>query len=206
MKDEALKLALEALEWMVANDDTNEGDEPVERLGGQSWNEYNAYWLDGLNNSRAAITAIKQALAAPTVQEPVAWAMYQRGRLQSFWLDKGDAYDFEFTSEHEWKPLYTTPPAQPAPVQEPVAQLGDGVLWCDTCRSVTASTHHSNPNDRDVWCEGEAKWLQGPFYTTPPAQPAVPDAIIEAGESPEFRDGWNECRETILQMLKARKA
>jgi hypothetical protein len=42
---------------------------------------------------------------------PVAWAMYQRGHLQSFWLDKGDAYDFEFTSEHEWKPLYTTPPA-----------------------------------------------------------------------------------------------
>ena len=37
------------------------------------------------------------------------------------------------------------------------------------------------------------------------AQPAVPDAIIEAGESPEFRDGWNECRETMLQMLKARK-
>jgi hypothetical protein len=35
---------------------------------------------------------------------------------------------------------------------------------------------------------------------------AVPDAIIEAGESPEFRDGWNECRETMLQMLKARKA
>jgi hypothetical protein len=38
------------------------------------------------------------------------------------------------------------------------------------------------------------------------AQLAVPDAIIEAGESPEFRDGWNECRETMLQMLKARKA
>ena len=39
---------------------------------------------------------------------------------------------------------------------------------------------------------------------TPAAQPAVPDAIIEAGESPEFRDGWNQCRETMLQMLKAR--
>jgi hypothetical protein len=68
-KDEALKLALEALEWMAANDDTNEGDEPVERLGGQSWNEYNAYWLDGLNNARAAITAIKQALATPVQDE-----------------------------------------------------------------------------------------------------------------------------------------
>jgi hypothetical protein len=69
-KDEALDLALEALEWMVANDDTNEGDEPVERLGGQSWNEYNAYWLDGLNNSRAAITAIKQARSAPMQKRP----------------------------------------------------------------------------------------------------------------------------------------
>jgi hypothetical protein len=69
-KDTALKLALEALEWMVANDDTNEGDEPVERLGGQSWNEYNAYWIDGLNKAREAITAIKQALAAQQEHEP----------------------------------------------------------------------------------------------------------------------------------------
>jgi hypothetical protein len=46
---------LEALKWMVANDDTNEGDDPVERLGGQSWNEYNSYWINGLNKARAAI-------------------------------------------------------------------------------------------------------------------------------------------------------
>jgi hypothetical protein len=110
-KDETVKLALEALEWMVANDDTNEGDEPVERFGGQSWNEYNAYWLDGLNNSRAAITAIKQALAAQhepenepfvslaSVQEPVAW-MQDDGCHFSIWKDK-----------YSTIPLYTTPPA-----------------------------------------------------------------------------------------------
>ncbi len=57
---------------------------------------------------------------------------------------------------------------------EPVAQLGDGVLWCDTCRSVQETTHHTNPNDRDVWCKGEAKWLQGPFYTTPLAPQPQP--------------------------------
>jgi hypothetical protein len=74
---EALKQALEALEWMVANDDTNEGDEPVERLGGQSWNEYNAYWLDGLNKARASITTIKQALAAP-VPYWDAWNLISR--------------------------------------------------------------------------------------------------------------------------------
>jgi hypothetical protein len=52
------------------------------------------------------VRADERALAAP-VQEPVAWAIYQQGRLQSFWLDKGDAYDFEFTTEHQWQPLYT---------------------------------------------------------------------------------------------------
>ena len=46
---------LEALIWMVENDDTNEGDEPVDLLGGESWNEYNAYWIDGLNRARSAI-------------------------------------------------------------------------------------------------------------------------------------------------------
>lgn len=84
MSKEAMKLALDALEWMVANDDTNEGDEPIDRLGGQSWNEYNSYWLDGLNNARVSITALREALldqvddtnvvdlTAPVHQEPVA--------------------------------------------------------------------------------------------------------------------------------------
>lgn len=45
----------EALQWMVDNDETNEGDEPMEEFGGQSWNEINAYWIDGLNRARAAL-------------------------------------------------------------------------------------------------------------------------------------------------------
>jgi hypothetical protein len=60
---------------------------------------------DALAEARREVAALK------SVQEPVAWAMYQQDRLQSFWLDKGDAYDFEFTPEHRWEPLYTTPPA-----------------------------------------------------------------------------------------------
>jgi hypothetical protein len=52
---EANQAMLSALKWMVENDETNEGDQPVESLGGQSWNEYNAYWIDGLNKARAAI-------------------------------------------------------------------------------------------------------------------------------------------------------
>jgi hypothetical protein len=41
-------------------------------------------------------------------------------------------------------------------------------------------------------------------YTQPAAQPAVPDAITDSGENPEYRAGWNECRETMLEMMKAR--
>ncbi len=44
-----------ALQWMVDNDETNEGEEPMEEFGGQSWNEINAYWIDGLNRARAAL-------------------------------------------------------------------------------------------------------------------------------------------------------
>lgn len=61
LRAEALRLdalnaeLLEALVWMVENDDTFEGDEPVDRLGGASWNDYNAYWIAGLNRARAAI-------------------------------------------------------------------------------------------------------------------------------------------------------
>jgi hypothetical protein len=53
--------------------------------------------------------------------EPVAWALFKRGRLESFWMDKGDAYDYEFTSEHEWKPLYTTP-QQRKPLRDEMAK------------------------------------------------------------------------------------
>jgi hypothetical protein len=72
----------------------------------KEWNERNPThkgWVEPLYTTPPA---------QPAPVQPVAWAIYQRGRLQSFWLDKGDAYDFEFTTEHQWQPLYTTPPAQ----------------------------------------------------------------------------------------------
>jgi len=58
MKDEALKLALEALKELVAQTEA--------RLFAVKHDHV------ALQNARKAITAIKQALAAP-VQEPVAW-------------------------------------------------------------------------------------------------------------------------------------
>jgi len=53
----------------------------------------------------------KPVYVAQQEQEPVAWLMYKGTHKDSFWLDKGDAYNFEMTPEHRWEPLYTTPPA-----------------------------------------------------------------------------------------------
>jgi hypothetical protein len=36
---------------------------------------------------------------------------------------------------------------------------------------------------------------------TPPA-PAVPDAITDDSESPEYRTGWNDCRQAMMEMMK----
>jgi hypothetical protein len=44
-----------ALTWFVENDETNEGDTPMPEHGGRSWNEINAYWIEGLNTARAAL-------------------------------------------------------------------------------------------------------------------------------------------------------
>ena len=46
---------LESLKWMVENDETNEGNAPIESLGGATWNEYNDYWIVGLNKAKVAI-------------------------------------------------------------------------------------------------------------------------------------------------------
>jgi hypothetical protein len=73
----------------------------------------------------------------------------------------------------EIRPLTTPPAAQPAPPE------------CQTEAEKTA------------FAFGWWKALESV------RQPAVPDAIVEAGESPDYRDGWNDCRQA---MLKARGA
>jgi len=84
MTKEVLKLALEALE---------------------------AAEIDG-NCQYGATEIIRKALAQPA-QEPVAWLLYNGERKESFWMDKGDAYDLEMRPEHRWEPLYTTLPQRP---------------------------------------------------------------------------------------------
>ena len=64
-----------------------------------------------------AITAIKQALAAP-VQEPVAWGVFEGGNLHDMFFTKDEADNMAHLkgSHAEVKPL-TTSPIQPAPAQ-----------------------------------------------------------------------------------------
>jgi hypothetical protein len=38
----------------------------------------------------------------------------------------------------------------------------------------------------------------------PVVHPAVPDAITDTSENPEYRAGWNDCRQTMMEMMKAR--
>ena len=80
-KDEALKLALEALE---------------------SWN----YLLDPKPDEKT-ITAIKEALAQPE-QEPVAWRFINGSNFRKRRPD--DFADLDSNGLPYWNPLYTTPP------------------------------------------------------------------------------------------------
>jgi hypothetical protein len=90
-----------------------------------------------------------------------------------------------------------------APVQEPV-------VWFDLLKQAEEVVR-SKPlwkkyidgtplaNDIAVWMASFAQ-----EHTTPPAQPAVPDAMTSADiqEHIEYVAGWNDCRQAMLEMLK----
>jgi hypothetical protein len=191
MKDEALKLALEALLW--ANNEINE------------WrDDAHGYEPEDQPVIMSAVTACEQALAAP-VQKPVAWMSKHAvgfkksefGATPTVPLYTA-AQPAPTVQEPEWKQIaedlrfhgltlvktatgyavlklgavhaQATPPAQPAPVQEPMAHI-------------VGEIDHTGK----VW---------------KPANPAVPDEITDRSESPEYRSGWNDCRQTMLEMRK----
>jgi hypothetical protein len=89
-KDEALKQALEALEL--------NNDEWKSLADSGDCGYWNAEDQDHYKQTNKAITAIKQALAAP-VQEPVAWMQSDEVHI-SLWKD-----------DYHTIPLYTAPPA-----------------------------------------------------------------------------------------------
>jgi hypothetical protein len=93
MKDDALKLALEALE------------EATTYTSSPSWSP------SMTEECNKAITAIKQALAAP-VQEPVAWMTQAR-----CFVDVSEFTEAE-AKLYGWNAVYTSPPAQQEPLGE----------------------------------------------------------------------------------------
>jgi len=88
MKDEALKLALEA-------------------LGEIEWSN-NSQWQS--DRAKVAMTAIKQVLAAP-VQEPVAWMVYAQDGKSVYVTDNPT----DIQEGQRALPLYTTQPAAQRP-------------------------------------------------------------------------------------------
>jgi hypothetical protein len=149
-KDEALALALEALEGMDIL------FSPLSR----DCTQYNA-----IDRAREAITAIQQARSAPVqgnsgltnrytaspVQEPVAWMTQARNFVHVMEFTEAEA------KLYGWVPVYTAPPAQPAPVQEPVAFFdpqGKGFYWAKPTQITAPVTVDVEPL---------------PLYTTPPA-------------------------------------
>jgi hypothetical protein len=148
-KDEALKLALEALNTPRPTD------------------SYPPLWRSYEKTINDAITAIKQALAAD-VQEPVATLF---GSLP--------VYDNPTAAQRQWVGLTDEEIEQGCKESWVTEQAFQSAVW---------------------WAEAKLK------EKNIAAQPAVPDAIIEAGESPDYRDGWNDCRQTMLEILKARTA
>ena len=152
-KDEALDLALEALELSAVT---------VDSFGVQK-------------KTQEAITAIKQALAEP-VQEPVAWCT--KSDLEN--MAKGFSQDVPARSMRvpQLYPkegavlLYTTPPAAPVQLVQPVA-------WMHTSGHIQIFHPHWEQVAVDGYTR-EKGWT--PLYTTPPAQPSpVQPVAFEVG-------------------------
>jgi hypothetical protein len=98
--------------------------------------------------------------------------------LMSLCQEAADALAAQQEHEPENEPFVSL-----ASVQEPVAWMqSDEVhisLWKDDYHTI-------------------------PLYTTPPAQPAVPDAMTSADiqEHIEYVAGWNDCRQAMMEMMK----
>jgi hypothetical protein len=207
-KDEALDLALRALRF--ARDDGYENEvsqeaitaikqarsapvqEPVAWMnphGGFLSASYIDKFASGLDKEIHNIPLYTTPPAQPAPVQPVAWAIYQRGRLQSFWLDKGDAYDFEFTTEHQWQPLYTTPPA--ALVAWKWHQAPFKTSWGH--EMVVADLAIDKDNTVSVYCERDQTTKVEAMFT-PPAQPTPLEKPFGYFKAEPF--GWTDCAET----------
>jgi hypothetical protein len=188
----------------------------------------NSFW--DWSKGRKAITTLMQALAAPTVQPvgddwtpcmklPVVVHVRQQRPGESHISTRegitpvkpddlimrgvsGEEYPIGRAIFEQTYTLDTTPPAQPAPtVQETVAWW---VTQMDMDGKIDSFAVTSDYDYAKSVCDLDIATPRPLIFgdTTPPAQPAVPDAITDNSESPDYRAGWNECRELTIQMRK----
>jgi hypothetical protein len=194
MKDEALKLALDDL-ILEYHMETSSFAKRVNEIFKQALAApvQPVPWSQALESVWAEPDDTPPAQPAP-VQEPAGWrpATHHRENLTfnpglpdeqtvKFWKLQGVEIEY----------CYTTPPAQPAPVQEPVV-----FFRCNGCGHAYEQVH---PTSCDCMEAGGFDRVE--YFTTPPA-PAVPDAITDDSESPEYRTGWNDCRAEMLKGMK----
>jgi hypothetical protein len=227
MKDEALKLALEALDGIHPGNMTPMAEE---------------YW-------NKAITAIKQARALDKMAENARelGLDYEPVAMPENWFA---GMPEEYRKE-AWR-VATPPAGQPAPVQEPVAfkqflsdihtaaglvthgkqckalgeRLSEGVMRyymatspaaqpavppvvqniCIECANADSWGLPDKPACRS--CISNSEWSPlnrssvNPI-TPPAAQPAIPDALFRhAPEHPQYIEGWNDCRAEMLKGMK----
>jgi hypothetical protein len=186
---EALRIALEALQFAL-HVGFDESSESQIIKGDKAWQQH-----------VQAITAIKQALATP-LQEPVATlfgslpvydttppaAAVQEGRDWSL-LEATQESLREHMSE-----IKRLKAAQPAPVQ-PIGEVIGRNEYAGLGQIKHAKT---------IEWFGEPAPVGTKLYTTPPAQPAVPDAMhhTDMSKTLEYIQGWNACRQATLEMMK----
>jgi hypothetical protein len=112
------------------------------------------------------------------------------------------------------RPLYTTPPAAPDLQAEldatnrQVEILSDALA--ESRREVARLKAVQEPFGYfrydirlDAWVQSRNSNQGTAFYTTPPAQPVVPDAFgTREGEHPQYIQGWNDCFAEMLRGMK----
>jgi hypothetical protein len=125
------------------------------------------------------------------VQEPVAWQVhpfdYGIGH-QGVYARTDRPEQVEMWKRKGWtvQPLYTTPPA----AQRQWVGLTDEEMYLNC-------PNWLSQEQCKVWIQQiEAKLKE----KNAAAQPAVPDAITDNSESPEYKSGWNDCRAAMLNI------